>query len=268
MPESVSVRCPACRSEHRYTAPSYPCTCGAPVVPPLDPDAAPTPVVHRAWQEEWVTVRCGRCGWPGEWPRPEFGCPCGTMLRIPVTGPGTPPAPDESPSPASGTTPDSDTTPDLYGTPDSYSAPAPDGTPAPESPTAAGPASRRSGIPSVPIRTARDAVTATALYLRLLGHDDIRRAHRRPPSGIGLAGRGVLAQVDPSARPVTSRDVECLWLMSMSESAQCLYFTLAGYAPDARERADRLGVPLFLLDLTGTPQPVNAPAEALDATRS
>ncbi|MEF9907423.1 hypothetical protein V4Y04_30945 [Streptomyces sp. P9-A2] len=120
----------------------------------------------------------------------------------------------------------------------------------------------------MPIRTARDAVTATVLYLRLLGHDDIRRAHRRPPFGIGLAGQGVLALVDPSARPVTSRDVECLWLMSMSESARCLYVTLTGYTPDARERADRLGVPLFLLDLTGTPQPVNAPADALDATRS
>ncbi|MFI8307807.1 hypothetical protein ACIF80_31180 [Streptomyces sp. NPDC085927] len=262
MPESVSVRCPACRSEHRYTAPSYPCACGAPVVPPLDPEAVPTPVVHRVWREEWVTVRCGRCGRPGEWPRPEFGCPCGTVLRIPVAGPDTAPAPDGSPWPAS------DIAPASYGTPASYAAPAPDGIPAPESPTAAPPASRRPGVPSVPIRTARDAVTATVLYLRLLGHDDIRRAHRRPPSGIGLAGRGVLALVDPSARPVTSRDVECLWLMSMSESARCLCFTLAGYAPDARERADRLGVPLFLLDLTGTPQPVNAPAHALDATRS
>ncbi|MFC5674034.1 hypothetical protein [Streptomyces incanus] len=56
--------------------------------------------------------------------------------------------------------------------------------------------------------------------------------------------------------------------MSMTESARGLHFTLAGYAPDARERADRLGVPLFLLDLTGIPQPVNAPAVALDATRS
>lgn len=56
--------------------------------------------------------------------------------------------------------------------------------------------------------------------------------------------------------------MECLWLTAMTESARCLHFSLAGYTPDARDRADRLGVPLFLLDLTGTPQPVNA----LDAT--
>ncbi len=51
----------------------------------------------------------------------------------------------------------------------------------------------------------------------------------------------------------------------MTESAACVYFSLAGYARDARERADALGVPLFVLDLTGTPRPVNEPADALAA---
>ncbi|QEU88450.1 hypothetical protein [Streptomyces viridosporus] len=229
MPESVPVRCPVCHRAHRYTAPSYPCACGAPVAPPLDPDAVPVPVGHRAWQEEWVTVRCGRCGHDGEWPRPELGCPCGTALRIPVAGPRAP-------------------------------APA-----APAAPAALPKPPGRPGFRSVPIRTARDAVTAAVLYLRLLGHEDVRRAHRCPPAGVGLAGRGVLARVDPSSRPATLRDVECLWLTAMTESARCLYFSLAGYAEDARARADALGVPLFLLDPTGVPQPVNGPADALDA---
>jgi hypothetical protein len=60
--------------------------------------------------------------------------------------------------------------------------------------------------------------------------------------------------------------VECLWLTAMTESADCAYFSLAGYATDARTRADALGVPLFVLDLTGTPQPVNSPADELDGT--
>ncbi|MYS30022.1 hypothetical protein GTW38_24505, partial [Streptomyces sp. SID7804] len=90
MPESVPVRCPACRRAHRYTAPSYPCACGAPVTPRLDPDGVPGPVEHRSWQEEWVTVRCGGCGLRGQWPRPELGCPCGTVLRIPLAGPRDP----------------------------------------------------------------------------------------------------------------------------------------------------------------------------------
>ncbi|PNG16415.1 hypothetical protein C1J00_42060, partial [Streptomyces cahuitamycinicus] len=80
MPETVAVRCPACRREHHYTAPRYPCACGAPVAPRLDRDGSPTPVTHRVWQDDWVTVRCGSCGRRGEWPRPEVGCPCGVVL--------------------------------------------------------------------------------------------------------------------------------------------------------------------------------------------
>ncbi|MBW8822010.1 MAG: hypothetical protein JF598_28360, partial [Streptomyces sp.] len=84
-----------------------------------------------------------------------------------------------------------------------------------------------------------------------------------PPSGIGLAARGLLAQVDPTVRPASPRDVECLWLTAMTESAHCVYFSLAGYTTEARARADSLGVPLFVLDLTGTPQPVNSLADEL-----
>ncbi|WP_234020768.1 hypothetical protein [Streptomyces sp. 142MFCol3.1] len=121
----------------------------------------------------------------------------------------------------------------------------------------------RPGFQPVTIRTARDAVTAAALYLRWLGYRDIRRADQRPPSGIGLAARGILAQVDPTVRPASLRDVECLWLTAMTESAGCVYFSLAGYDDEARARADSLGIPLFVLDLTGTPQPANTLADEL-----
>ncbi|MET8773187.1 hypothetical protein ABZV94_41050, partial [Streptomyces sp. NPDC004658] len=84
MPESVPVRCPACRRAHVYTAPAYPCVCGAPTAPGLDPAAEPAVAAHRAWDDEWVTVPCAACGRLGHWPHPELGCPCGTVLRIPV----------------------------------------------------------------------------------------------------------------------------------------------------------------------------------------
>ncbi|MEU0217630.1 hypothetical protein ABZ281_22070, partial [Streptomyces sp. NPDC006265] len=84
MAETVPVRCPACRREHRYTAPAYPCACGAPVAPRLDRDGSATPVSHRVWQDDWVPVRCGSCGRRGEWPRPEVGCACGVVLRVAV----------------------------------------------------------------------------------------------------------------------------------------------------------------------------------------
>ncbi|MFF4731839.1 hypothetical protein ACFY3M_42520 [Streptomyces mirabilis] len=272
MAESVPVRCPACRREHLFAAPSYPCVCGAPVTPPLDRLADPAPVTHRTWDEDWVTVPCDTCGRADQWPHPELGCPCGVMLRIPVRGvrrplraevvPGTgapadletepepeaaPHTPEPPPPGTAATTPGSPLIPDH--------PPLPRTTPTP-----------RPVFQPVTIRTARDAVTAATLYLRWLGYRDIRRADQRPPSGIGLAARGMLAQVDPTVRPATLRDVECLWLTAMSESTGCVYFSLAGYADDARLRADALGIPLFVLDLTGTPQPVNTHADELLAT--
>lgn len=212
-----------------YAAPAYPCACGTPVAPALNLRAAPTAVTHRTWDEDWVTVRCGSCGREDQWPHPELGCACGTVLRVPVAGALR--------------------------------------SPRPRDPNGADPSARpRTAFKPVTIRTARDAITAVALYLRWLGYQDVRRADQRQPSGIGLAARGVLAQVDPSVRPASLRDVECLWLTAMTESTDCVYFSLAGYANDARDRADGLGVSLFVLDLTGTPQPVNGAATELVAT--
>jgi hypothetical protein len=272
MAESVPVRCPACRREHLFAAPSYPCVCGAPVTPPLDRLADPAPVTHRTWDEDWVTVPCDTCGRADQWPHPELGCPCGAMLRIPVRGVRRPLRAEITP----GTGVPADLEPD----------PKPETAPHTPPPPPPGTAAATAGSPLIPdhvplprttptprpvfqpgtIRTARDAVTAAALYLRWLGYHDIRRADQRPPSGIGLAARGILAQVDPTVRPASLRDVECLWLTAMSESTGCVYFSLAGYAEGARRRADALGIPLFVLDLTGTPQPVNTHADELVAT--
>ncbi|MGA5898686.1 hypothetical protein [Streptomyces venetus] len=246
MAETVPVRCPACHREHRYTAPAYPCACGAPVAPRLDRHGVATPVSHRVWQDDWVTVRCRSCGRGGEWPRPEVGCSCGVVMRVPVMDAQSVAEQDD----ATG----QDATPDLD-------------TGADRRDTAAAPAARPP-FHSVTIRTALDAVTATALYLRWLGYQGVRRADQRPPSGIGLAARGVVAQVDPAVRPATLRDVECLWLTAMTESSNCLYFSLTGYTAEARSRADALGIPLFVLDLTGTPRPVNEPAGALAGTEN
>ncbi|MEW2619335.1 hypothetical protein [Streptomyces sp. NPDC048106] len=234
MRESVPVRCPACRREHVYTAPAYPCVCGAPVAPRLDPAAAPVVAEHRSWDDEWIGAACAVCGRLGHWPHPELGCPCGTVLRIPVAGA------------------------------DPVTTPAGPSTARVE-PGAGPPESARRAFQPHAVRTARDAVTAAALYLRWLGYGDVRRADQRPPNGVGLAARGLLAQVDPTVRPAAPRDVECLWLTAMTESADCVYFSLAGYTDAARARADSLAVPLFVLDLAGVPQPVNDSADALNA---
>ena len=232
---SVLARCPVCRREHQYTPPTYPCGCGAPVSLPLVKGGVPVRIEKRTWAGSWVKVRCGSCQRVDEWPQPEFGCPCGATLRLPV---------DRSRMEAE--------------EPPTSSAPQTPRTPLEER-------SQRPSFEPLTIRTAQDARAAAARYLRWMGFEDVTAAENRPASGVDLRGRGVIAHVDPTTSPVSARAVETLWLNGLNESATAVCFGLAGYVPPARTRADELGLPLFVIDLTGTPQPVNdAASELLD----
>ncbi|MEU5834847.1 hypothetical protein ABZ820_14405 [Streptomyces diacarni] len=239
MAESVLVRCPVCRREHHYAAPVYPCGCGAPIALPLLATASATQVRHRTWAGSWISVRCPACGRVDEWPQPELGCGCGTTLRVPVARAGT--------SAREGAT----TRPP---------AAAPPATP-PAAPPAA-PVARPPFRP-VTIRTAHDAKNAAAQYLRWLGFEGVRVAERTPASGVDVRGARVIAHVDPSTTPTGVREVETLWLTGLNDSVEAVCFALAGYAPEARARAEALALPLFVLDLTGTPSAINETAQHL-----
>ncbi|MFB1042028.1 hypothetical protein [Streptomyces chrestomyceticus] len=237
MADSVPVRCPTCRRENAFTPPTFPCACGAPLTLPVLRGGIPVEILHRTWQSSWVEVRCETCGRLDEWPAPESGCACGTVVRVPVVPVPTPPPPD----------------PPAPGSPASASPGGP-----PRRPPVLRPAFR-----PVTIRTAGDCVTAAAQYLKWLGFTDIARVPERTASGVDLRGSGVVAQVDPTTRATKLREVECLWLNALNDSAVAVCFSLAGYSRDARARADALHLPLFVMDLTGTPQPVNDPADEL-----
>jgi hypothetical protein len=293
--ENVPVRCPACRRAHMYAPPVYPCVCGAPVAPPLMRGAPAEPITHRTWTDEWVTVRCGECGRQDQWPQPELGCPCGTVLRVPVrpvTAAASPPrslAPGgpagtvtgrrdpaaagrtETPGTAPGAGPEAA---GAAGTPGADAPLGPDATPSTTGLSTVGaaapypqpPAVVRPSFNPVTIRTARDVVTAAALYLRWLGFREVVQPEERRSSmtpAVELRGPGLVAQVDPTTRPVPLRAVECLWLEGLASSSAAVYFSLAGYEDRSRARADGVGLPLFVMDLTGTPQPVNTPADDL-----
>ncbi|MFI5747172.1 hypothetical protein ACIBBE_14765 [Streptomyces sp. NPDC051644] len=236
--ESVPVRCPACRRDHAYSTPVYPCPCGAPTAPPVLRGAPVVPITHRTWNDDWVTVRCRTCGRHDQWPQPELCCPCGTVLRIPVR-PVT----------------------ETDGTADGARPGRPAHIPLPR--TAPPP---RPVFQPLPIRTAHDAVASAALYLKWLGYRDVVQPAEHSPVRIDLRATGLIAQVDAVTRPTTLRDVECLWLNALSASVTSVFFSLAGYTQDAEARADGLGIPLFVMDLTGTPQPVNSPADELIST--
>ncbi|MEU5068673.1 hypothetical protein AB0G95_32045 [Streptomyces virginiae] len=290
MAEAVPVRCPACLRENGYTAPVFPCACGSPVDPPLDLSAPPVLLTHRTWSDSWVAVRCTTCGRESEWPHPELGCgSCGTVVRLPVhplerpesgTGPGTgrgagPGAagaadraarrgegPADAGAGATGDAVGDGRAGGAGGGGPAAARPAVDPAHIPPPPTAAVP---RPAFRPVTIRTARDAVATAALYLRWLGFQDVRQPDGRPiPSAaVDLRAPGLVAQVDPTTAPAGLRAVECVWLNGLTASATSVYFSLAGYTADARDRADELGIPLFVMDLTGMPQPVNDPADEL-----
>ncbi|MEE1941033.1 hypothetical protein V1L54_16755 [Streptomyces sp. TRM 70361] len=264
MTENVPVRCPVCRREHAYVPPVYPCPCGAPVAPPLLRGGVPVRIHHRVWADSWLTLRCASCGRYDEWPRPELGCPCGALLRLPLAHDHASPVPGAAPA-GSLAGPPADTA----GLPEAAGVPG-TGHPAPQPPPGAAPrtaARERPAFRPVTIRTARDAVTAAARYLDWLGFERVRTTtESHPASGVDLRGPEVLARVDPTTSPVGPATVETLWLHGLNESAVALCFSLAGYTTAARTRADVLGLPLFVMDLTGTPQPVNDTARELVRT--
>ncbi|AWK11991.1 hypothetical protein DDQ41_27160 [Streptomyces spongiicola] len=282
-----------CRRAHTFASPVYPCACGAPLAPPLLQGAPAEPIRHRTWTDDWVTVRCTACGRQDQWPQPELGCPCGTVLRIPVRpvtampetsagaaahrttatasgADGSLAASGSGSAGGPGTTGSAAFGQQEAGPADSVAAPEeallPYGSdgPAEDSPfPAPPPAVSRPAFRPVPIRAAGDAVTAAARYLRWLGFQEVVQPEERTASGVDLRALGLVAQVDPTTRPVTLRAVECLWLSGLSASAGSVLFSLAGYSADARARADGLGVPLFVMDLTGAAEPVNGPAKDL-----
>ncbi|KUJ70931.1 hypothetical protein ACZ90_01100 [Streptomyces albus subsp. albus] len=233
MSKSVPVRCPACRHEQSFTPPTFTCACGAPITLPIAADQDPHAMAHRTWEDCWAVVDCAGCERRDHWPWPELDCPCGTVIRIPVV---QPPA----------------------GAPGRSTAPGPG-----QSTAAPGSGARRPAFRPVTIRTARDAVNAAAHYLRWLGFQGLRPPENRATAGADLRGPDVVAQVDPTTHPTTVREVECLWLTGLNESVTAVFFSLAGYARDSRHRADELRIPLFVMDLTGTPQPVNDAADEL-----
>ncbi|GAA2721357.1 MULTISPECIES: hypothetical protein [Streptomyces] len=249
MAKSVPVHCPTCHREHSFTPPTFPCACGAPLTLPVPADATPELLAHRSWRDSWVAVRCPSCDRQGQWPRPELGCACGTVVRLPVVPPRANAAEPGAPEAGAAERGAAE-----QGAPRSAAGRER------QRPRAAGP------FRPVPIRTERDAVMSAERYLRWLGFTDVRRPGVRAAptaSGVNLRGSRVIARIDPTTLPTTLRDVECLWLRSLMEDVIGICFSLAGYARDARCRADDLRLPLFVMDLTGAPQALNDWADDL-----
>ncbi|WP_282695286.1 hypothetical protein [Streptomyces sp. CC208A] len=266
--EWVTVRCGACGREDEWPHPELGCSCGAVLRIPVAPVTAETPVPPvTAETEAGAGVSL-----PGPETTPEEGYGSegyGPRLSEPDDSAGTGPAPDpaaflparDPEAEENGEGPAAPVS-DWFGAPPrSFAERYPAHLPFP--PAAPRPAPARGAFRPVTIRTARDAVAAAAAYLDWLGFREIVQPEDRHSAAVDLRGPGLVAQVDPTTRPTGLRAVECLWLNGLSASAVSVFFSLAGYTPEARSRAVEIRLPLFVLDLTGTPQPVNDAADEL-----
>ncbi|WP_405609789.1 hypothetical protein OG292_06050 [Streptomyces sp. NBC_01511] len=202
-----------------------------------------------------VPVRCPDCGHNHVFTAAAYPCPCGSAVSAPLVA-GAPP-----------TRVGRRTWDDEWVTVSCTGCGRQDQWPQPELGCPCG-AILRIPVRPVTVGTKHDVVHAAALYLRGIGFQDVVRSDGQPETGSDLRGPGLVAQVDPGTRPADPRAVECLWLNALNESAVGAFFSLAGYTDEARDRADSLGVSLFVLDLTGTPRPVNAPATELDRSHA
>ncbi|MEU2548242.1 hypothetical protein ABZ618_22860 [Streptomyces roseolus] len=295
----MTVRCGACGREGEWPHPELGCACGAvlriPVAPAPGGQGHGTGHGHGAEEGYGSDEGDGSEGDGSEGDGPVPHVPEGSAGPGPLpyapdgfTGPGSAPyAPDGFTSPGSapyapddvGDGPVADGSglfaalddgarrepgpvSDWFGAPPrSFAERYPAHIPPP--PTVPSPSPGRGVYRPVTIRTARDAVAAAATYLHWLGFREIVQPEDKRSPGVDLRGPGLVAQVDPSTRPAGLRAVECLWLNGLSASAVSVFFSLAGYTPEARSRAAEIRLPLFVLDLTGTPQPVNDAADEL-----
>lgn len=265
----VAVRCTACGRESEWPQPELGCgSCGTVVRLPVHPPERVEPAGGAGVRDEAPGQGSGgiRADGAGAGRGAGAGTDTGTGIGTgsgPGSGSGPGPAMERGAGqgaggPAGPTGPArSAARPDPRGDGRAGRVPLPPGAPVP-----------RPAFRPVTIRTARDAVATAALYLRWLGFQDVRQPDGRPiPSAaVDLRAPGLVAQVDPTTAPAGLRAVECVWLNGLTASATSVYFSLAGYTEDARSRADDLGIPLFVMDLTGMPQPVNDPADELVAS--
>ncbi|MFH8839396.1 hypothetical protein [Streptomyces sp. NPDC017868] len=265
----VTVRCGACDRDTDWPHPELGCPCGTVLRVPVRAEGT-EPGPASGGGGDSVPAR------EAEAPSPLPPSPLPPLPPSPL--PPTPPSPSPVPRPVESGSPWFGPSPRARGGagaagrgaeepgaagPRTFAERYPARVPPP--PEAPRPEPLRGAFRPVTIRTARDAVAAAAGYLRWLGFRDVVQPEELPSSGVDLRAPGLVAQVDPSTRPTGLRAVECLWLNGLNASGASVFFSLAGYTPEARSRAAEVGLPLFVLDLTGTPQPVNGAADDLAA---
>ncbi|MFJ8197133.1 restriction endonuclease [Streptomyces sp. NPDC096152] len=113
------------------------------------------------------------------------------------------------------------------------------------------------------IREARDAELIAVEWMRYLGFDDAAATPVGADGGIDVVSARAVAQVKMEGKPTGRPIVQQLHGVAVHEGKTGVFFSLAGYTPQARTWAQTSGTLLFRFDYQGAIEPVNAAAHAL-----
>ncbi|MFF3256733.1 restriction endonuclease [Actinacidiphila glaucinigra] len=113
------------------------------------------------------------------------------------------------------------------------------------------------------IRDARDAELVATQWMRYFGFTDAVATLVGADGGIDVTSAAAIAQVKMEGKATGRPVVQQLHGVATSEGKKGVFFSLAGYTPQARTWAEPNGIALFRYHLQGTPQAVNAVAHAM-----
>ncbi|MFJ3338637.1 restriction endonuclease [Streptomyces sp. NPDC086766] len=113
------------------------------------------------------------------------------------------------------------------------------------------------------IREARDAELIAVEWMRYFGFDDAAATPVGADGGIDVVSARAVAQVKMEGKPTGRPIVQQLHGVAVHEGKTGVFFSLAGYTPQARTWAQTSGTLLFRFDYQGAIEPVNAAAHEL-----
>ncbi|MFE6286974.1 restriction endonuclease [Streptomyces sp. NPDC057877] len=113
------------------------------------------------------------------------------------------------------------------------------------------------------LREARDGELVAVEWMRYLGFEDAAATPVGADGGIDVTSARAVAQVKMEAKATGRPVVQQLHGVAVNEGKTGVFFSLAGYTPQARTWAQTSGTVLFRFDLQGAAEPVNALAHEL-----
>ncbi|MDT0213927.1 restriction endonuclease [Rothia sp. ARF10] len=113
------------------------------------------------------------------------------------------------------------------------------------------------------IRTARDAELIAAEWMTYLGFTQVIVTPVGADGGIDVSSAEAVAQVKAESKPTGRPNMQQHHGVAVANGKTAIFFSLAGFTPQARTYAEQNGLVLFGFNLQGEPEPINPAAHQL-----